>query len=221
MATFDVSPRDYERLFMANETARARRVAHACQLAAAESVSIVAEATPEDHGALRQSVHLELGDLSGEFMAQVVVDAPYAAAVEVGTRPYSPPIQPLIAWVKRHPEYFSGSARRRARRGRTRSFWQRLGIARQLRSIIRSVLRQLGFTSAARTRSLGAATHGGRGSSAKPGGSISDAQARDIAFGIAARVAREGFKPRGYVRGTLRAQAAALARHAQQQVEDP
>lgn len=55
-----------------------------------------------DRGLLRQSV----GAVNLPNGAHVVLGAPYAKHMEGGTRPFTPPLEPLIAWATRkgHPE---------------------------------------------------------------------------------------------------------------------
>lgn len=62
-----------------------------------------------DQAILRSSVEIRTTKRS----AVVAVNAPHADAIENGTRPFFPPIEPLIAWVKR-----KGFASGRDRRGR-------------------------------------------------------------------------------------------------------
>ncbi len=62
----------------------------------------VVERTPVDEGRLRNSIVTDIlgqgADLVGVVMTQQV---PYAAVVELGSRPHWPPRQPLEGWVKR------------------------------------------------------------------------------------------------------------------------
>lgn len=52
---------------------------------------------PRAFGELAASIHVEDGTPGN---SSVVADAPHAAAVEVGSRPHTPPLGPLIAWVQ-------------------------------------------------------------------------------------------------------------------------
>jgi len=61
---------------------------------------IISARAPQDIGKLAASSHSE-GNGIGQVI-QTIVDAPYAACVELGTRPHYPPIAPLIDWVHRH-----------------------------------------------------------------------------------------------------------------------
>jgi hypothetical protein len=64
----------------------------AARRAAEASGSALKRQIPVAHGELRESVRIE-GDI-------IIVDAPHAAAVNFGSRPHTPPLEPLVAWVK-------------------------------------------------------------------------------------------------------------------------
>jgi hypothetical protein len=76
----------------ADQTARQRRLEDASARAARAGVPIVKRHVPVAFGELRESVHAE--------GTKIVVDAPHAAPVEVGSRPHWAPIGPLLRWVK-------------------------------------------------------------------------------------------------------------------------
>jgi len=57
---------------------------------------VIRETVPKAFGELAQSVHAD--EEKGGWA--VIADAPHAAAVENGSRPHMPPLEPLIAWVK-------------------------------------------------------------------------------------------------------------------------
>jgi len=61
-------------------------------------VEIIARAAPVDLGSLKSSAHV----VTTPKGARIVIDAPHAGIVEKGSRPHTPPLAPLIAWVKRH-----------------------------------------------------------------------------------------------------------------------
>lgn len=71
---------------------RTKKVQAAARRAAAKGRAHVKRNIPVAHGELRESVHSE--------DAMIIVDAPHAAAVNFGSRPHTPPLEPLIAWVK-------------------------------------------------------------------------------------------------------------------------
>lgn len=65
-----------------------------------------------DRGAMRNSVSLDLTPTG----ASVSVDAPYASIQEGGSRPFTPPLAPLISWAERkghpQPEAFARAVQR-------------------------------------------------------------------------------------------------------------
>jgi hypothetical protein len=52
-----------------------------------------------DRGTLKSSVHVEA---LPNGSPRIVIDAPHAAQVELGSRPHTPPLAPLVEWVRRH-----------------------------------------------------------------------------------------------------------------------
>src|ERR1700723_2746681 len=48
---------------------------------------------------LRGPLHVDATEAL-EGHVRIVLDAPHACAVEEGSRPHTPPLEPLIAWVK-------------------------------------------------------------------------------------------------------------------------
>lgn len=83
---------DFNRRFSADMRARTRRIKKAIRKTARAGKRVVAENVPVAFGDLRQS--LQTDD------HRIFSDAPHAAAVENGSRPHFPPLEPLIAWVK-------------------------------------------------------------------------------------------------------------------------
>ncbi len=73
-----------------------REVKTAIRKTARDAIPIIRKKTPKAFGELRDSIHAE----STEDGALTVVDAPYAAAVEMGSRPHLVPLDALIRWVK-------------------------------------------------------------------------------------------------------------------------
>ncbi len=65
---------------------------HAIQRTAEAAVPIIASRVPVAFGDLKESVHAT--------KMKTVVDAPHAAAVEIGSMPHRPDMARLIAWVK-------------------------------------------------------------------------------------------------------------------------
>ena len=71
---------------------RSKRVRKAIKNTAQKGARVVRRNVPVAFSELRDSVHADRG--------RIVADAPHAAAVEVGSRPHTPPLDPLIRWVK-------------------------------------------------------------------------------------------------------------------------
>ena len=97
MTTYEVkSLAELARLIARHGKQRTARVLAATKRAARKAAiangSVLKRRIPVAHGELRESVRVE-GD-------QIIVDAPHAAAVNYGSRPHTPPLEPLVAWVK-------------------------------------------------------------------------------------------------------------------------
>jgi hypothetical protein len=71
---------------------RTKRIEQAIKRTARSGAAHVRRNCPVAFSELRDSVHVE--------GARIIADAPHAAALEVGSRPHWPPLEPLIAWVK-------------------------------------------------------------------------------------------------------------------------
>lgn len=77
---------------------RERRLGRAVQKTARQTRNLVVRGlVPRAFGELSSSI--EAVDV-GPGASNVVADAPYAEAVELGSRPHTPPLAPLIAWVQ-------------------------------------------------------------------------------------------------------------------------
>lgn len=59
------------------------------------AVVLIKENSPVALGDLIKSVHAE--------GTKAIVDAPHSVAVEIGSRPHMPPLEPLIEWAKQQP----------------------------------------------------------------------------------------------------------------------
>jgi hypothetical protein len=81
------------RKILKDHDARENRLDDARRRAADKGAQYVRRHMPVAFGELRDSVH------TGPFHT-IVADAPHAAAVERGSRPHTPPLAPLIDWVK-------------------------------------------------------------------------------------------------------------------------
>lgn len=84
-----------------------------------DAVGIIRPRVPKAFGELAESLHAADGDGEG-VIAKTVVDAPHAAAVEVGTLPHYPDYEALLAWVKlRGMQGLTGGGRVRRHYGRS------------------------------------------------------------------------------------------------------
>jgi hypothetical protein len=86
------SPRDFAKKFGQDMKALQKGVDGALRRSVERAAADVRERAPKASGFLRESIHA--------VGLRVVCDAPYAAAVEYGSRPHWPPIAPIIAWVE-------------------------------------------------------------------------------------------------------------------------
>jgi hypothetical protein len=88
--------RDFAAQVSQDTKAREARVRTAVRKTARETRNYVARETiPVAFGELREALYVQ-DAVNG---SAVVCDAPHAAAVENGSRPHTPPIEPLSAWV--------------------------------------------------------------------------------------------------------------------------
>lgn len=83
-------------LFARHQREREERIRAGIEAAARAGIGIVKRRVPVAYGELREAVHAEQRQ-SGPAIA---VDAPHAAPVETGSRPHTPPLAPILAWVK-------------------------------------------------------------------------------------------------------------------------
>jgi len=84
------------KLFARHQAGVAKSLVTAARRTAKSGKGIVADNVPVAFGELRRS----LADEPTATGARIVAEAPHAAAVEVGSRPHTPPLEPLIRWVK-------------------------------------------------------------------------------------------------------------------------
>jgi len=73
-----------------------RRVNRACYDAARDGAKHIKDTAPKAFGDLRSSVHV----VEDSTRTAIVIDAPHAAAVEIGSAPHTPDIERLTAWVR-------------------------------------------------------------------------------------------------------------------------
>jgi hypothetical protein len=151
------------------------------------------ETVPKAFGELRDSIHV-VDTTTG---ANIVCDAPYAAAVEVGSRPHTPPLGPLIAWVTlRGIQGLTKSGGLRKWKVTTPTGSDSRAAAQSVAGALRG---RLGRQGAASWR----ANAQGRMSAA--GGPAEDADPATVAVAraIQAGIAKHGTKPSWYARRAL------------------
>jgi hypothetical protein len=173
-----------------NEASRERRVRNSVRKAARSTRNDVYRNVPRAFAELADSLHVD--DVSlGESV--VVADAPHAAAVEVGSRPHTPPLAPLIAWVKL--------------RGMQ-------GLKPESR-----IKRLAGTTTAAAARSIAQALrarqHRGPG-----GGSLDVGAPVEIARAIQQAIAKRGTRPHRYMAAGIPAAVGHLDRFVVEALKD-
>lgn len=97
MTTYRVPLADLPARIAKDMRARKKRIVRAVHRTAQMGAKVVRENVPVAFHELEHSVHpVMLGDAG----AKIVADAPHAAAVEVGSRPHWPPLEPILLWVK-------------------------------------------------------------------------------------------------------------------------
>lgn len=158
-----------------------RRVLNAIHEAAHLGAEVVAKAAPMDQGGIKLSTHAEIQN----GVSRIVSDAPHAVIMESGSRPHTPPLKPLIAWVNRHKKTLSGTKKTiRVRR--------KNGAFARARRQFKKLLRSLGL----KNRSPAKAKR-------KPSPELTDKQIEQIARAIQFKIARDGTKPTLYTKRQL------------------
>lgn len=105
---------------------RETKVRAAARRAAARGRAVLKKGVPVAFGEIRESVHTE-----GQI---IVIDAPHAAAVNNGSRPHMPPLEPLVAWVKLRGMQGLGTDRQIGRLPGTTTAASARGVASLLRA---------------------------------------------------------------------------------------
>lgn len=100
MKTVDVPLGQAAERIARDDKARIGSVFLAVREAAAVGAKVVSDHAPKDIGKLAASSHIE-SDVVGQIV-HIMVDAPYAAAVELGSLPHVVPLRVLVDWVHRH-----------------------------------------------------------------------------------------------------------------------
>lgn len=103
------------------------KVDKALPYAAAKTTIVMKGRVPVAFGELHDSIHV-----AGN---SAIADAPHAAAVEVGSRPHLPPLEPLIAWVKRRGMQGLGAGPNTWMKGRKRDVRHARVIAGRLQEL--------------------------------------------------------------------------------------
>jgi hypothetical protein len=89
--------RDFAAQLRKDVRARKKRLATAVRKTAKEGAKLTRQYVPKAFEELADSIHpfdIEPGH------SEIVADAPHAAAVENGSAPHMPPLEPLILWVE-------------------------------------------------------------------------------------------------------------------------
>lgn len=147
---------------------------------AQDGVAAIKTTAPKAFGDLQNSVHLVRGPVN-----RVVVDAPHAGAVEIGSPPHKPDIEKLTAWVKLRG--MQGLRRIRSARlhGPTTA-----GHAKSVKALLAAQVQK------------------------GEGGDFSSVDApRQVALAIAKAIEKEGTKPHFFVRNALPQIAMQLSRN--------
>lgn len=226
MARYVVPPKQLAKLFKEHEAARMRRVAAAVHEAAALGAEVVASKAPVDLGGIKASTRAESLD---ETHARIVTDAPHAAAVEAGARPHTPPLQPLIDWVRRHKHLFSaaGTPKGLDRVARAR---KKVSLRARVTAAIRGARRAARRYVAKALRRLvvgvyGKKTGGGRraaaGTPINARAALDEARIEQIARGIQGKIAKHGTKPTWFTKNQLPLLGRILGQIVLRRIKDP
>jgi hypothetical protein len=105
--TITTTQREYGSLLKRNEYAKIGRLDAATIEAARRGAQTLArKALPKFTGRMRRATTVRVYQRPGAnkgrsaVLCEITVNVPYAKAIELGTRPFTPPIAPLIAWVE-------------------------------------------------------------------------------------------------------------------------
>ncbi|HEY2517090.1 MAG TPA: hypothetical protein VGI39_39730 [Polyangiaceae bacterium] len=98
-------PGDLARLLEEDQARLDGAVKTGMVLGAVDGARAIENNLPIAFGKLRGSLHVDAAEMSlngppRRGKVRVVLDAPHAAALETGSRPHTPPLGPLLAWVK-------------------------------------------------------------------------------------------------------------------------
>lgn len=99
MPDYIVRIEDLAGIIKKHEEERKQSLSKAIVDAATVGTAAILNSTPKSTGQLQQTLHVETGT-DPKAVATIVADAPYAAAVERGSRPHRPPYGPILQWVR-------------------------------------------------------------------------------------------------------------------------
>jgi len=198
-AAFKKIARDHE--------ARENRLDRAREKAASRGLSVVRRKIPVAFGGLEKSAHTSPAHT-------IVVDAPHAAAIERGSRPHTPPLAPLVAWVKLrgmqginargtvkpHKRLTGSTTREHAWRAAAQLYNRRKQRDERFKAA-KKALRKLGKRRRASAEFAGTVGRLNSIIESGPGQQTGDAVA--IARGIQRSIAAHGTKPHWYMRAAI------------------
>lgn len=168
------SLKELARLIPKHQKARQRRIENAIRRTARKGVGVVKKNVPVAFGELREDIEAR----ATEGGAKIFLDAPHAAAIEVGSRPHWVPLEALVKWVRLRGMQGLGTTRQLARLPGKSTF----GAARHIANALRNHM----------IAGTGSSDHGG------------DAIAADaplqVARAIQRAIAARGTRPHHYMR---------------------
>ncbi len=112
------NPADLGRLIREDQDRLQMDVKYGIIAAAQIGQRVVRSVEPVDTGRLRRETIVREfpNGFAASVVAEIAITSPYAAAQEVGTRPFTPPFQAILAWAMRQaPNLGLGGAQRAAR----------------------------------------------------------------------------------------------------------
>lgn len=186
------------------DTRRTQRgIYTAIRKASRETRNFVArDKVPEAFGELRESIHAVDVDAGH---SDVVADAPHAGAIELGSKPHYPPLDPLIRWVKlRGLQGLSKGGGLKSRRFVGPLTEQKQGKQDSARSIAASIRGKVGR----------------KGAAAWVANAGEDPATVEIARAIQQAIGRHGSKPHHYMGDSVPQAVAFLDRFVQQVVKE-
>jgi hypothetical protein len=142
---WEVSESDLPGLFRQVEEGRADAVKRGIASAILLNAEVVSKSAPKDLGTLKQSARAVLQPGGG----YVIVDAPHAGIVEMGSRPHFVAMKKLLPWCIRHsspeegPRFAAALQRKIAREGTKPTYFVRKTLPLQKKFLRAEVEREL------------------------------------------------------------------------------